>query len=56
MLLKAANDFDLDLAECILIGDSPSDIEAGKRAGCQQTFQVASGVSLLDVVKTLQKV
>jgi D-glycero-D-manno-heptose 1,7-bisphosphate phosphatase len=33
MLLRAARDHGLDLAICALIGDQPSDMEAGRRAG-----------------------
>lgn len=33
MLLSAANDYDIDLSESILIGDSSRDIEAGQNAG-----------------------
>ena len=35
MLLKAASDRGLDLAECWMVGDSARDIEAGQRAGCR---------------------
>ena len=34
MLLAAARDFNIDLASSIMIGDTPSDVEAGKSAGC----------------------
>jgi len=33
MILKAQKDFDIDLAQSVLIGDKDSDIEAGKKAG-----------------------
>jgi D-glycero-D-manno-heptose 1,7-bisphosphate phosphatase len=33
MLIKAVKEFDLDITECVLIGDKESDIEAGRRAG-----------------------
>ncbi len=33
MILKARDDFDLDLSQCVLIGDKDSDIEAGRAAG-----------------------
>lgn len=33
MLLKARNEFDLDLSKSILIGDRDSDMEAGRAAG-----------------------
>jgi len=35
MLLAAARDMDLDLAACWCIGNSDSDMEAGRRAGCR---------------------
>lgn len=35
MLLRAAEENDLDLSDCWLIGDSLSDIQAGKQAGCK---------------------
>jgi D,D-heptose 1,7-bisphosphate phosphatase len=35
MLLAAAKEMDIDLAESWLIGNSDSDIEAGRRAGCK---------------------
>lgn len=38
MLLKAAEDFNIDLAQSWMIGDSESDIEAGKAAGCKTAF------------------
>lgn len=34
MILKAANDFNLDLTKSFLIGDKMSDIGAAKNAGC----------------------
>jgi D-glycero-D-manno-heptose 1,7-bisphosphate phosphatase len=35
MLLQAARDLEIDLAQSWMIGDSPSDVEAGQRAGCR---------------------
>ncbi|MGC9454923.1 MAG: HAD-IIIA family hydrolase [Phycisphaerae bacterium] len=35
MLLKAAEEMDLDLHNSWAIGDSPRDVEAGRRAGCR---------------------
>jgi len=43
MLLQAAEDLDLDLSASILIGDKPSDIEAGLRAGLRATALVETG-------------
>jgi D-glycero-D-manno-heptose 1,7-bisphosphate phosphatase len=33
MILQGVKDFNLDISECILIGDNESDLEAGRRAG-----------------------
>lgn len=33
MILRAVNEFDLDISSCILVGDRESDLEAGRRAG-----------------------
>lgn len=44
LLLAAASRFDIDLAASFLVGDRPTDIEAGARAGCG-TVQVRSGRS-----------
>ncbi|MGD0596740.1 MAG: HAD family hydrolase [Sedimentisphaerales bacterium] len=35
MLLAASKDMDINLSESWMVGDSPSDIEAGARAGCR---------------------
>jgi D-glycero-D-manno-heptose 1,7-bisphosphate phosphatase len=43
MLLQAAVDLDIDLPASVLIGDKPSDIEAGRRAGVPTTVLVESG-------------
>ena len=38
LLLRAAQDFDIDLSLSYMIGDMESDIEAGKNAGCKTAF------------------
>ena len=38
MLHAAARDFGLNLSECHLLGDSPSDMEAARGVGCQAHF------------------
>ncbi len=35
MLLDAARDLNIDLTKSWMVGDSPSDVTAGKRAGCR---------------------
>lgn len=44
MLLEAASDLGIDLAESFLIGDRESDIEAGHNAGCRSIL-VLSGIT-----------
>ncbi len=33
MILQATKEFDLDISQCVLIGDKETDLEAGRRAG-----------------------
>lgn len=42
LLLQAAEDFNIDLSQSFMIGDSENDIEAGKNAGCKQSFMIDS--------------
>jgi len=35
LLLQAANELDIDLRRSWMVGDSPRDVEAGRRAGCR---------------------
>ncbi len=50
MLLKAAKDLGLKLKGSWMLGDSQTDIEAGKRAGCK-TYMIHEGEPLLDVIE-----
>ncbi len=43
MLLKAANDLDLDLSKSWMVGDMLSDILAGRHAGCCGSILVRTG-------------
>lgn len=43
MLLEAAQDFGLTLAQTVFAGDSPTDIQAGHAAGVGQTILLLSG-------------
>lgn len=54
MLLKAAEDYNIDLSQSIMIGDGKNDMEAGKTAGCQ-TILVDEQNTLLSVVKDLRE-
>lgn len=51
LLHNAANDLGLDLASSIMIGDRPSDLEAGRAAGCAQFVRFGSGID--DSVATM---
>ena len=52
MLLQAAEDFNIDLTQSYMAGDSENDILAGVSAGCEQTVLLASDIGLLDYVKS----
>ena len=51
LLLQAAEDFNIDLSQSIMIGDSESDVEAGKTAGCGRN--ILMDTSLSEVVKNI---
>lgn len=51
MLLKAAEDYNIDLSKSIMIGDSESDIKAGKSAGCV-VYQIGEQ-RLLDIINRI---
>ena len=38
LLLQAAKDFNIDLSQSIMIGDSENDVKAGENAGCDQSL------------------
>lgn len=38
LLLQAAQDFNIDLSQSYMIGDSGRDVEAGQDAGCKESF------------------
>lgn len=50
MLFNAAKDFNIDLKESYMVGDSRRDIEAGKNAGCKMSVLVNEQYTLLDFV------
>jgi len=43
MLLRAARELGIDLGRSWMVGDSLSDIEAGKNAGCRESILVLTG-------------
>lgn len=52
MLLQAAHDLAIDLPCSWMVGDFPSDIEAGERAGCQTAY-IDYGTHPLDAQPTI---
>jgi histidinol-phosphate phosphatase family protein len=52
LILRAAEDFGIDLSGSWMIGDSDGDVKAGEAAGCM-TAKVSDEVSLLDVVDSI---
>lgn len=50
MILKAAKEFQIDLKKSIMIGDSNTDIEAAKQAGCNGILVKNTG-SLKNIIK-----
>jgi len=51
LLLKAAEEFKIDLSSSYMIGDGLTDVQAGKRAGCKTIFL---GREKCDVCKLMQ--
>ncbi|MBO5058808.1 MAG: D-glycero-beta-D-manno-heptose 1,7-bisphosphate 7-phosphatase [Prevotella sp.] len=50
LLIQAAKDFNIDLSQSIMIGDSERDVEAGKNAKLKESILIQN--SLLNAVKT----
>ncbi|UCC30727.1 MAG: HAD family hydrolase [Phycisphaerales bacterium] len=48
MLRQAARDLNIDLSRSWMIGDSPSDVEAGRRAGCETILISPNGSNARD--------
>ena len=45
MLLRAAREFGVDLAQSWMIGDSPDDVRAGRAAGCRAVLLAAGDIA-----------
>jgi len=54
MILNLAKKYNIILKDSILIGDKPSDIEAGKNAGIKKLYLVEH--SLFDVIEKIKKI
>lgn len=57
MLFQAAKEWNIDLSQSYMIGDSERDAEAGKNAGLKASFKIEenNAISLLNVVKVILK-
>ena len=51
MILQAAEEFDIDLAQSVMIGDRMSDVKAGINAGCKASYLVRTGYGLETLAK-----
>lgn len=60
MLLKAAEEFNIDLSRSWMIGDSENDIKAGKAAGCKTVYignkNVMQDISAKDLADSMERV
>ena len=55
LLLQAAKDWNIDLSQSYMIGDSERDVEAGNAAGCKQSFFIKTNEpnALLSIVNKI---
>lgn len=53
LLLLAARDFNIDLSQSIMIGDSERDVEAGNKAGCKDVFLIEKNAKFINVIKKI---
>lgn len=55
LLLQAAKDYNIDLSQSYMIGDSARDIDAGQSAGCKDSLLTETnyGESVYDIVKQI---
>ena len=53
MFMQAAKEFNIDLSQSYMIGDSARDFEAGKNAGCKESILLEEGKTLEHVISEL---
>ncbi len=55
LLLQAAKDFNIDLTQSFMIGDSQRDVEAGHNAGCKECFLLETNApnALLHIIEQI---
>ena len=55
LLLQAAKDFNINLSQSYMIGDSERDVEAGKAAGCKESIMVETNKQRV-LFETIEKI
>ncbi len=50
---QAAKDFNIDLSQSFMIGDSQNDIEAGQNAGCKNNYLIKDKNALIDIINEI---
>ncbi|MCR5290543.1 MAG: HAD-IIIA family hydrolase [Treponema sp.] len=53
LIEQAAKDFNIDITQSYMVGDSDSDYQCGLKAGCKQSVRLEKGYSLSDFVQGL---
>lgn len=56
MLLQASEDFNINLKQSFMIGDSLSDIEAGNVAGCKTGFLIHQENSVKNMIQDIEPI
>lgn len=55
MIIKAAEDFNIDISQSYMIGDSDNDVKTGVNAGCKDSIKIEEG-GLLFAVKNILRI
>lgn len=55
MIIKAAEDFNIDISQSYMIGDSDNDVKTGINAGCKDSIKIEEG-GLLVAVKNILRI
>ena len=50
MIEAACRDFNIDVSQSFMVGDSQRDVESGQNAGCKKSVLVSDTYTLMDFV------
>ncbi len=53
LFIQAAKDFNIDLSQSYMIGDSENDVKAGENAGCKNNYKINESNSMIDIVNNI---